>query len=110
MTEQEFAEFYTSFETEMLDTLSAKGNDYTRGAEVEGEDRLANFKTVANMLGLNPLQVWAVYYMKHVLAILTYIKTGEIQSEPMRGRFLDAANYAVLGAALHKEKVDQTVF
>lgn len=107
MTDQEFAEFYTGFEDDMLRTLDAKGHDYTRGAEIGESDRLANFKTVAGMLGLTPLQVWAVYYLKHVFAILTYIKTGKVQSEGMRGRFLDAANYAVLGAAIHKEKLDQ---
>lgn len=80
--------------------LDVKGNDYTTGG-----DRLDNFKKVAEMVGVTPLQVWAVYSMKHIFALLKYVRSGAVQSEPIEGRFADARNYIDLGYGLHVERV-----
>ncbi len=80
--------------------LRVKGADYTR----KDPDRLSNFKTVANSLGLDPLQVWAVYAGKHWEAIMSYIKTGKAESEAIEGRLDDLCNYLYLAEALIKEK------
>ena len=80
--------------------LKQKGDDYTRH-EV---DRLSNFKRSAAAIGLTPLQVWAIFTNKHIDAIMAYIKTGQVESEGIEGRFDDAINYLHLGEALIKEQ------
>jgi hypothetical protein len=78
--------------------ILSKGHDYTVGNG--DEDRLWNFKTVAGLLGISPMQALGVYWLKHVLAICTYIKIGHLKSENLDGRFLDESNYNLLGRAL----------
>lgn len=93
-----FRAFADKFLSEQSSILESKGNDYAdRG------DRLINFKRIGERLGVGPMAVWATYFMKHVDAILTFVRDGEVASEPIRGRFLDVANYALLGAALAEE-------
>lgn len=73
---------------------------YTIGSE----DVLKNFKRVADRLGLTPMQVWGVYFLKHVDSLTAYAKDKDIpQAEAMIGRFADAMNYLDLGYALMKE-------
>lgn len=83
--------------------LRVKGADYTR----QDEDRLSNFKRAAIAVGLSPLQVWAVYAGKHIDAIMTYVKTGRVESEHIESRFNDLINYCYLGLALIKEETDK---
>ena len=76
--------------------LRQKGHDYTQG----NADRLKNFKAIAARLNVTPMQVWAVYFFKHIDAIETFLRTGIIRSETIAGRFADARNYLYLGQAL----------
>ena len=80
--------------------LKTKGLDYTR----HEADRLSNFKRSAESIGLTPLQVWAIFFNKHIDAIMAYIKTGKTESEGVEGRIDDAHNYLYLLEALIKEK------
>jgi hypothetical protein len=80
--------------------LNQKGHDYTNGEQ----DALYNFKLVATRTGLTPLQVWSVYFTKHIDAIYTYLKKGELKSEPIDSRIQDAINYLLLLNGLIKEK------
>lgn len=50
--------------------MVTKGKEYTVGSD----DKLQNFKDVAQASGLSPTQVWQVYFMKHVASIYNYIK------------------------------------
>jgi len=79
--------------------LTAKGADYTR----HEEDRLSNFRRSARAVGLTPQIVWAVFFMKHIDAIMAYIKTGHAESEAIEGRIDDAINYLFLLLALIEE-------
>ena len=79
--------------------LTVKGADYTR----HDPDRLSNFKNNAKGIGLTPEQVWAVYFMKHIDAIMSYVKTGKLESEALTGRLDDAINYLYLFEALVKD-------
>ena len=99
MTRKKFHVFLKQFHKDQEKLLIAKGWDYTQGSD----DRLLNFKEVASLTGMTPLQVWAVYWMKHVFAICTYVKFGKLSSEGIKSRFIDEANYNVLGAALLNE-------
>lgn len=80
----------------------SKGKEYAQNQN----DRLANFKRIANELGLSPMQVWYVYFKKHIDAISSYIKNnGKIFSnEGIEGRILDARVYLSLLRALVEEE------
>ena len=99
MTTQDFETFLAELEKSEHKILLSKGKEYTIGAD----DRLANFKTHAKSLGLDPLQVWAIYFSKHIDSIMNYVKERKVHSEPIEGRFMDARNYLALGLALIKD-------
>ena len=91
---------YNEIKTELLEyaneVAAPKREEYT-GSSM---DVLNNFKRIANRLGLSPLQVWAVYFNKHVDSVNTFIKGSDKVSEPMHSRFADMLNYLFLGIAL----------
>jgi len=101
MTNKQFSKLIKKFRKQQDELILLKGYDYTMGQHEL--DRLFNFKWVAGVLGISPLQVFAVYWLKHILAILTYIKTGVVKSEALASRFLDENNYNLLGYSLIKE-------
>lgn len=79
----------------MLQTLKSKQGDYT-----VNEDRVFQFKAIAEWTGLSPLQVWEVLFFKHVTAIRSFILKGETSAEQIQHRTMDVANYCVLLEAL----------
>jgi len=83
--------------------LLAKGADYT-----DGGDRLSNFKLVADLVGVSPKVVWAIYWLKHVVAIANYCGRDHLESEPIDGRIADGINYLLLLAALVSEEAETT--
>ena len=78
--------------TECLKIQATKGQDYTSGSG----DRLLNFRTAAEAAGISITQAWYVYFFKHLLAVQTYVKRGQVESEPIRGRIADCINYLLL--------------
>lgn len=79
-----------------------KGDEYTIG-----RDRLYNFTSVAENLGLTPMLVWAVYAAKHFYAVLAYAKTGKEGAEGIESRLADLSVYAKLGRLIARmEKPD----
>jgi len=104
MNADQFAESREELEAACAVVLQAKGRDYAG----EGGDRFANFKMIAELLNNfhvdvgTPMGTWAVYYMKHVFAILAWIGQRS-ESEPIKGRFVDARNYLDLGWGMVKE-------
>lgn len=93
-----------------------KREDYTK----KSKDVLANFKNVADKVGLNKYQVWGVYFQKHFDALITYVKSnGQSESEPIKDRISDALNYLELLYAmvvedhnkskLNKQKLEKIV-
>jgi hypothetical protein len=84
---------------EQDELLRSKGEDYTRS----DPDRLANFKRLAKDLNIRPIQVWAIYSGKHWDALMAFAKTGKVESEDIRTRFIDLQNYLYLGQALLEE-------
>jgi hypothetical protein len=106
MKNTDFENMVKGFRIRQDKLIISKGHDYTVGNG--DEDRLWNFKTVAGLLGITPMQALGVYWLKHVLAICTYIKVGILQSEGLDGRFLDESNYNLLGRALVNDLLDDT--
>jgi hypothetical protein len=102
MTLDERMKVFDTLQNEELKILSSKGADYAGN-----EDALRNFKINAERLGLTKYQVWAVYAMKHIDAILTTIKNNPDdptrQAETLYGSILDARNYLGLLACLRIE-------
>ena len=82
--------------------LSIKGQDYARiyDGQVLGEaNRLRNFEVIADLLKGAPvdaLTVAAIYWLKHVLAICTYVADRMPGAEPLGSRFSDVNNYSYL--------------
>lgn len=72
-------------------TLSQKSGDYADAGDV-----LSAFRYAAEEVAVTKQQVWAIFFMKHVRAILAYAREGKVESEPLRQRIIDAINYLVL--------------
>lgn len=103
MTIQEFDDLRARLAGDREQIVLQKRPEYTEGKT----DVLANFKQVAEELGLDPLEVWYVYFRKHISSIVTFIKNPSVQlSEPIFGRIKDAMNYLELLAALAKERAE----
>lgn len=82
-------------------TLQLKSQDYAPPADV-----LAAFKEAAAATGLDVREVWGVYFMKHVQAVMRYIRDGELASEVLESRLVDIINYVCfLNAISYAERV-----
>ncbi len=103
MTQHDLQKFIHDFQSDQRDLLDSKGADYSRD-----HDRLSNFKSAGAGIDLPPLAVWYIFAKKHLDAIAAYVRTGTAASEEIMGRFADLGNYAILGAALVKEKEQAT--
>lgn len=99
MTKSEYSEHVRDFLAEMKAVTDAKNVDYSAGQD----DAMANYYELSSASGVTPFQAWMCLMMKHVTAIMRYSKAGEVVSEPIHGRFIDLANYAMLGDALVKD-------
>lgn len=105
MNNQDFIRAILELEEQANDILDVKGAEYTLGKGEE--DRHTNFKEVANLLGLEPKQVWAIYWLKHVFSILSWVKGSTFGSEPAVNRFSDERNYCYLGYGLYLEEQEK---
>lgn len=89
------SEFQSEIVTPLIDKIqhifATKGVDYAGT-----EDRLSNFKIVAERVGITPLQVAAVYFYKHEIAMETFIKTGKLMGEPIEEKWIDMIAYIFL--------------
>jgi hypothetical protein len=93
MTNKEFYKLFKQMVKDEEKIMIGKGREYTIGSD----DKLANFKRVSERTGLSVLQVWGVYFLKHVDSICNYVKEGQVYSnEPIEGRITDARNYLAL--------------
>lgn len=100
MTNEQFDILMEQLSTYRRSIVLAKRPEYTEGHP----DVLNNFKVVAKELGLTPIQVWYVYFRKHVASISQFAGHPErTQSESIDGRIADAVNYLELLYALVHE-------
>lgn len=109
MNVKERQEEFKKFSGEQGVILLGKGHDYTAGRSEE--DAYANFRIIADLLKGAPITSYTVtliYFLKHVLSLITYAKKGRQESgEGLRGRHLDVANYAFILDQLKDEHVIQ---
>lgn len=99
MTHQDYAAHVLAFTEEMRAVTAAKNADYSAGTD----DAMDHYHSGAEEAGITPVQVWFVLLTKHYQAIRTFVRTGSVESESIQGRFIDLANYAMLGSALVKD-------
>ena len=101
MTQQEFKETKKYLLDKCQEIMNAKQPEYTQ----KNIDVLNNFKTTAESIGIEPMEVWAVFFNKHIQAILTHAGDSTMhQAEPIESRYADAINYLMLGLNLTTEK------
>lgn len=70
---------------------NTKGREYADDSEA-----LGNFYNRAEQMGVDPKVVWGIFFGKHIDSIYSYIKRGEVLSEPIEGRIDDAILYLIL--------------
>lgn len=91
------------FMEDCLPVLHAKGMDYS----AEG-DANSTFREIAERVSAKPEQVWYAFFSKHIAAIERYIRDGKVESEPIRGRIVDAINYlAILWSMICSQDSEQ---
>lgn len=81
---------------ECIGVLKAKGQSYAGRADIN-----ANFKRIAERLGLTKYQVWAIYWNKHVDSVNNAIRRQpdcptSCDGESIRGRLVDLINYCAI--------------
>lgn len=97
MNQKEFIETKKYILEKALDIMNAKQPEYTN----KSIDVLHNFKTTAESIGITPMEVWAVFFNKHIQAILSHAGDPYMhQAEPIDSRYADAINYLFLGFAM----------
>jgi hypothetical protein len=100
MQRDEFISLMQETFTGLVELNTTKGHDYAGD-----DDALDNFKRHAVSLGLTPEQIWAVYASKHWDAIMTYVREGNVKSEPIQGRIDDCLLYLFLLRGLVAERI-----
>lgn len=100
MTQKEFHEVTFRLLDSALSIREAKQPEYT----LESPDVLNNFKQSAIRAGVDPMQVWSIFFDKQLSSIQAHIKNPNLkQAEPLDSRWHDLYNYLLLGFALYKE-------
>jgi hypothetical protein len=98
MTRDEFQRLMADEYEKIVAINNTKGHDYAGDA-----DALRNFKEQAQETGVTPVQVWNIFFGKHLKAIQTYVREGDVASEPVEGRIQDAILYLFLLRGLVEE-------
>lgn len=97
MNKKEFIETRNYILEKAQDIMDAKQPEYTN----KSIDVLNNFKQTAKSIGIQPMEVWAVFFNKHIQAILSHSGDPNMhQAEPIDSRYADALNYLFLGFAM----------
>lgn len=101
MTTEQYDAIANELMTLARDIETSKRPGYTVGSV----DVLANFKHVAERIGISTEQAWLVYFLKHIDAITAIMGKPDLPvSEAPPGRFADAINYLRLGYAILQER------
>lgn len=81
------------FFQECLDIIEKKGRDYSPDGTAFTE-----WDEAAADMGISWRQLIGVYARKHWSAFMSWVKKGRVESEPIRERMKDLANYMALTA------------
>jgi len=104
------AEQFENLRDEFL-VHEAKILDWKRGEYSPDEDRLLNFRQVAEFMGQRPSEVALAYLLKHIQSIALAVRSGKYAwtwntegGEGLKQRIADARNYLLLLAACLEEE------
>ena len=93
MTVKDFFKWADKEYATEMELMRVKGEEYT----VSDEDKLKNFKSIADRLSVDTSVVAMVYLLKHMDSIRNYVLNGvEASDESISGRIRDARNYLML--------------
>ena len=93
MTVKDFFKWSEKEYATEMELMRVKGEEYT----VSDEDKLKNFKSIADRLSVDTSVVAMVYLLKHMDSIRNYVLNGvEASDESISGRIRDARNYLML--------------
>ena len=93
MTVKDFFKWSEKEYATEMELMRVKGEEYT----VSDEDKLKNFKSIADRLDVATPIVAMVYLLKHMDSIRNYVLNGvEASDESISGRIRDARNYLML--------------
>ena len=93
MNVETFFKWMKEVQEEEYQIMVGKGKEYT----VSDEDKLKNFKAIAERMKTTPEKVAMVYLLKHMDSIRNYVLSGiEASDESINGRIRDARNYLLL--------------
>jgi hypothetical protein len=84
--------------------LISKGKDYNPTG-IAFDD----LNEAAKDIDRGPVHVLWIYMGKHISAIRTFIRRGNVASEPVRGRLMDLANYCAMMAVLQDSEKRKSV-
>jgi len=107
MNQQEFEELLGAFKAHEEEILGHKGEEYATE-----EDRLKNFREIAQFLDVSMSEVALNYMLKHVQSIAQAVRSGSVEwcwqdengNEGLKQRIADARNYLPLLAACIEEE------
>jgi len=96
----DFFKWMKVVQEEEYQIMVGKGKEYT----VSDEDKLKNFKSIAERMKTTPEKVAMVYLLKHMDSLRNYVLYGiESSDEPINGRIRDLRNYLLLLEAIINE-------
>lgn|SRR3990167_2543724 len=98
MTTNECIEKIKEFFYECTLIAEKKGRDYNPGGIA-----FKNVRELAEEIDVSDEKIIWIAMAKHISSIKSYIKLGKLESEPIRERLKDLANYAALLAVLIEE-------
>lgn len=96
---EKFLELTKQLDEDGRALYASKNRDYA-----SDEHCFANFDFGGHLIGADRYQILAVYLWKHLASIFRFIRDRRVDSEPIRGRIIDARNYlAVLNAFVEED-------
>ena len=99
--------------TDYLFKVASEMGNKKNKSYADREDTLANFKRIANKLGLTKYQIWSVYFNKHIDSINNAIKDNPDlpvdASESIEGRLIDVIVYSTILYCLLYEDIGEGI-
>ena len=99
MTLEKRNELCQGFQDACMTILLSKGKDYSPNG-IAFED----LKNTAEEIGVEPVQVLWVHLKKQYTAVKSYVKKGQVASEPIEERLKDLSNMCTLMYVLLQEQ------
>ncbi len=108
MKPEQFERLVSEFTDKEDEILNWKRNEYSGN-----DDRIQNFREVANLKGCKASEIALTYLLKHIQAISHQVGRESFEwewetagGEGLKQRFADARNYLLLLAACIQEEVE----